>query len=76
MIWNMSAEHLPTRQTWGTANLGRVTKGTALGMLAKVYLYRQDYAKAYAYAKQVIESMSIVLILISVICLPLKVNIP
>ena len=51
-----AAEHLPTRQTWGTANLGRVTKGTALGMLAKVYLYRQDYAKAYAYAKQVVES--------------------
>lgn len=51
-----AAEHLPTRQTWGTANLGRVTKGTALGMLAKIYLYRQDYNKAYTYAKQVMDS--------------------
>ena len=51
-----AAEHLPTRQQWGTNNLGRVTKGTALGLLAKVYLFRQDYAKAYTYAKQVVDS--------------------
>lgn len=51
-----AADNLPTRQQWGAANLGRVTKGTALGLLAKVYLYRQDYANAYKYAKLVIQS--------------------
>lgn len=49
-------EKLPTRSEWGTANLGRVTKGTARGLLAKVYLYKQDYQNAYKYAKDVIDS--------------------
>jgi hypothetical protein len=47
--------HLPTRSQWGTANLGRVTKGTAQGLLAKVYLYDQDYANAKTYAEMVIN---------------------
>ncbi|TRX03721.1 RagB/SusD family nutrient uptake outer membrane protein [Flavobacterium gawalongense] len=51
-----AAENLPTRQGWGVSNLGRVTKGTALGLLAKVYLYRQDYSNAYKYAKQLVQS--------------------
>lgn len=51
-----AVENLPTRQVWGTSNLGRVTKGTALGLLAKVYLYRQDYTNAYKYAKQLVQS--------------------
>ncbi len=45
-----AAEKLPTRSEWGTANLGRVTKGTAQGLLAKVYLFRQDYTNARKYA--------------------------
>lgn len=49
-----AAEHLPTRGEWGTKELGRVTKGTAEGMLAKVYLFRQDYVNAKKYAGQVI----------------------
>ncbi len=40
-------KYLPTRSEWGASNLGRVTKGTAKGLLAKVYLYRQDYDNAY-----------------------------
>ncbi len=50
-----AAENLPTRQEWGTKELGRVTKGTAEGLLAKVYLFRQDYANAKRYAGQVID---------------------
>lgn len=49
-------ENLPTRQQWGVNNLGRVTKGTALGLLAKVYLYRQDNINAYKYAKLLVQS--------------------
>lgn len=49
-------EKLPTRSEWGSANLGRVTKGTARGLLSRVYLYRQDYENAYKYAKEVVSS--------------------
>jgi hypothetical protein len=33
-------------QTWSQADIGRATKGTATGLLGKVYLYQKDYAKA------------------------------
>lgn len=36
---------LPT--SYPAADLGRVTKGAALGLLSKVYLYMKDYQKAY-----------------------------
>ena len=49
-------QHLPTRSEWGTDNLGRVTKGTAKGLLAKVYLYRQDYTNAYLYANEIVNA--------------------
>ena len=49
-----AAENLPTRQQWGTKELGRVTKGTAQGLLAKVYLFRQNYQQAFHYADSVI----------------------
>lgn len=39
-----------------TAVVGRVTKGAAQGLLAKVYLYRQDYQKAYELSQAVIAS--------------------
>lgn len=48
-------DHLPTRAQWGTKDLGRVTKGTAQGLLAKVYLYERDYANAKTYAEMVIN---------------------
>ena len=48
--------NLPTRDEWWIAERGRVTKGTAEGLLAKVYLFRQDYASVKQYAVQVISS--------------------
>lgn len=47
--------HLPTRSEWGTAQAGRVTKGTAQGLLAKVYLFDQKYDSAKIYADAVIQ---------------------
>ncbi|RMZ58524.1 RagB/SusD family nutrient uptake outer membrane protein [Chryseobacterium nematophagum] len=40
-------------QTYGAADLGRVTKGAALGLLSKVYLYKKDWQKAYDTSNQV-----------------------
>jgi len=34
-------------QVYPASDLGRVTKGGALGLLSKVYLYMKDYQKAY-----------------------------
>jgi len=48
--------NLPTRSEWGTANNGRVSKGTAQGLLAKVYLYNQQYDSAYKYSDAVVKS--------------------
>ena len=45
----------PYSDEWGIAERGRVTKGTAEGLLAKVYLFRQDYASVKQYAGQVIS---------------------
>lgn len=40
-----ASEVLPA--SYGAADVGRVTKGGALGLLSKVYLYMKDYQKAY-----------------------------
>lgn len=47
-----ASEVLPP--SYGAADLGRVTKGGALGLLSKVYLYMKDYQKAYDTSNQVI----------------------
>lgn len=47
-----AAEILP--QSYGASDLGRVTKGAALGLLSKVYLYKKDWQKAYDTSNQVI----------------------
>ncbi|MDP9961785.1 RagB/SusD family nutrient uptake outer membrane protein [Chryseobacterium lathyri] len=47
-----AASDLP--QSYGAADLGRVTKGAALGLLSKVYLYKKDWQKAYDTSNQVI----------------------
>jgi hypothetical protein len=39
--------------TWSGADLGRVTKGAALALLAKTYLFEQKYALATTTAQQV-----------------------
>lgn len=41
-----AARDLPTRADWGPANIGRVTKGTALAYLANAYMYKEDWANA------------------------------
>lgn len=41
-------------QAYSAADRGRVTKGGALGLLSKVYLYMKDYQKAYDTSNQVI----------------------
>ena len=64
-----AAMNLPTRDEWGIAERGRVTKGTAEGLLAKVYLFRQDYASVKQYAGQVISRGEYTCITITVICL-------
>jgi hypothetical protein len=40
----------------GTASSGHVSSGSASGLLAKVYLYKQDYANAKKEAEKVINS--------------------
>lgn len=40
-------------QTYPVGQEGRVTKGGALGLLSKVYLYMKDYQKAYDVSNQV-----------------------
>ncbi|WP_411812524.1 RagB/SusD family nutrient uptake outer membrane protein [Chryseobacterium scophthalmum] len=40
-------------QTYPAGQEGRVTKGGALGLLSKVYLYMKDYQKAYDVSNQV-----------------------
>lgn len=47
-----AAEVLP--QTYPVSDQGRVTKGAALGLLSKVYLYKKDWQKAYDTSNQLI----------------------
>lgn len=46
-------DNLPLRNQ---TQAGRISKGTAQAMLAKVYLYRKDYTKAYSLTNEVINS--------------------
>ena len=48
--------HLPLRSGYAASNMGRATKGAAQAMLARVYLFRKDFAKAEQYAMNVINS--------------------
>ncbi|MEO0898660.1 MAG: RagB/SusD family nutrient uptake outer membrane protein [Bacteroidota bacterium] len=47
---------LPLRSQYASSDLGRVTKGAAEGLLAKVYLTQEDFANAETYALSVINS--------------------
>jgi starch-binding outer membrane protein, SusD/RagB family len=47
---------LPEKSEYAPEDLGRATKGAAKALLAKVYLYQEDWANAYEYANQVINS--------------------
>ncbi|MDN3686262.1 RagB/SusD family nutrient uptake outer membrane protein [Cyclobacterium jeungdonense] len=48
-----AAELLP--ETHAAADLGRPHKGSARGLLAKLYLYQEDFAKAIEYGQQVLN---------------------
>lgn len=53
----LAAGLLPLKSAYGNAtDVGRASKGAANGLLAKVYLTLQDWAKAKAYANSVIAS--------------------
>ncbi|HPR31038.1 MAG TPA: RagB/SusD family nutrient uptake outer membrane protein, partial [Prolixibacteraceae bacterium] len=39
---------LPTKSQFGAQNIGRISKGAAQALLAKVYLYEASYAKNYS----------------------------
>ena len=47
---------LPLKSEYPSSELGRATRGAAQGMLAKVYLFRQDYENARSNALAVIQS--------------------
>ena len=47
---------LPEVDTYAAADKGRVTKGAALGLLARAYLFMEDYANAEITAQSLIQS--------------------
>ena len=47
---------LPEKTEYSASDLGRATKGAAKLLLAKVYLYRADYANALIYTTEIINS--------------------
>lgn len=47
---------LPEKSKYNSKDLGRATKGAAIGMLAKVYLTMNDFSNAEKYAMEVINS--------------------
>jgi hypothetical protein len=49
-------EHLPIKSGYQSSELGRATKGAAQAMLARVYLFRNDFINAEKYALDVIAS--------------------
>jgi hypothetical protein len=49
-----AAAKLPTKSEYAAADLGRASKGSALGLLGKVYLTTKDYAKATSTLQQVL----------------------
>jgi len=49
-------DSLYSRSEYETNDLGRVTKGSAAGLLSKVYMYLKDWQKAYDLSGEVINS--------------------
>ena len=49
-------DSLFSRSEYPAADLGRVTKGAANGLLSKVYMYLKDWQKAYDFSGAVIKS--------------------
>lgn len=51
-----AAAALPEKGTYSSQDIGRATKGAALGLLAKAYLFMEDYPNAESTANLVIQS--------------------
>jgi starch-binding outer membrane protein, SusD/RagB family len=51
-----AAAVLPEKGSYASADIGRATKGAALALLARAYLFNEDYVNAETTAKQVITS--------------------
>jgi len=49
-------EVLPEKSDYPSADLGRVTKGAARGILANLYMVKHDFAKAAEYCEAIIQS--------------------
>ena len=45
--------NLPDRSAYGSADKGRVSKGSALALMTKVKLYRQQWSEVVSYANQI-----------------------
>lgn len=50
---NISIANLPDRTAYGSADKGRVSKGSALALMTKVKLYRQQWSEVVSYANQI-----------------------
>ncbi len=48
--------HLPLRNEYTNAEMGRATRGAAQAMLARLYLFKKDFPKAEEYSMKVINS--------------------
>ena len=51
-----AAATLPEKGVYGSSDIGRATKGAALALLARAYLFSEDYANAEATAQSLIGS--------------------
>lgn len=51
-----AAGRLPQKSEYSSSDLGRATKGAALGLLAKVYLYQEKWQSAFETSGEVIGS--------------------
>jgi len=53
---NYAANHLPQKNEYAAEDLGRITRGAAQSMLAKVSLYQGDFESCSQHALEVIQS--------------------
>jgi starch-binding outer membrane protein, SusD/RagB family len=51
-----AAAGLPEKGSYGSSDIGRATRGAALALLAKAYLFSEDYTNAEATAQVIIAS--------------------
>ena len=52
----LAIDGLPEKSQYSAADMGRATKGAAKALLAKVYLFQNDFPNAEQYAMEVINS--------------------